>query len=122
VTRPTPEERLADPAGHFPYKHNAALSAAARTVSGLVASAGLSGTSVGDALQADLMEYAVAEVDATADYVAAQEAWLRAQTPEARADERAAAVALANARQAYRVARPRLIQDALTADADSQEG
>lgn len=78
MTRPTFEERLADPASHFPYKHDDALRA------------------VGDD------PAAVAEVNSTAAYVAAQQAYFEDPSDETRAAERAAANALRDIRQARR--------------------
>lgn len=120
MTRPTFEERLADPAGHFPYKHEEALRGAARAVAAQVAALMIANPDVESGLHAALLELAEAEVDATADYVAAQEAWFRERTPEARAAERGAADALTAARQARRTGRQPLIDAALAAD--TQEG
>ena len=122
MTRPTFEERLADPAGHFPYKHEEALRGVARAVDREVSDLDLPADALA-ALRAALLEDAEAEVDATADYVAAQEAWFREQTPEAREAERVAARALAEARLNRRLNRPRLLAEAVggTTD-DTQEG
>ena len=79
--RPTFAERLEDPLSHFPYKHDEALAAAGSDPA------------------------AVAEVDATAAYVAAQEAYLRDPSEETRAAEREAAQALQDVRRERRQAR-----------------
>jgi hypothetical protein len=96
--RPSFEDRLTDPASHFPYKHDAALRAAG-----------------GDPA-------AEAEVDATAAYVKAQEDYLRNPGEETRADERAAAKALQDVRADRRFLRgaPALVQ-ALSAEVDRLE-
>jgi len=91
--RPTFAERLEDPLSHFPYKHDEAL------------------TAVGDDPAAR------AEVDATAAYVAAQEAYLRDPSEETRADEREAAQALQDVRRERRQARE---QDETTRTAERE--
>lgn len=96
--RPTGEERIADPLSHFPYKYNRAMAAA------------------GGDLDAE------AEVDATAAYVEAQEAYLRTPSEETRAAERAAAQALQAARRARREAREALAQQAADAADEQPEG
>jgi len=80
--RPTAEERIADPLSHFPYRH-----AAAR--------------------RAVTSEAEEAIVDATAVYVAAQEAWLREPSAESKAAHREAADIVVTTRQAHRAERER---------------
>lgn len=115
--RPTFAERLADPLSHFPYKVDDARAAAARTARREAVSAELASPEIEAQLQEALQAFADDEVDATAAYVAAQEAYLRAPSDETRADERAAADTLAIARAARREARPRLITSAARQDA-----
>jgi hypothetical protein len=79
--RPTFEDRLSDPLSHFPYKHSKALEHA----------------------QGDPAHEA--EVDATAAYVAAQQAYFENPSDESRADERQAAQALQDVRADRRLLR-----------------
>jgi hypothetical protein len=115
--RPTFAERLEDPLSHFPYKRAAAQRGYTREVLRTVINLGLQDIEVEEQLSQQLQEYATAEVEATAAYVAAQETYLREPTPDNRAAERAAADAVVAARCETRLARPRLIADAVEADA-----
>jgi hypothetical protein len=86
--RPDLAARIDDPDSHFPYKENVAL----RAVDG--------------------DDAATQEVHATSAYIKAQEDYLRNPTDETRADERAAASALTEVRQARRILRetPAIVQ------------
>lgn len=124
--RPTFAERLTDPLSHFPYKLDEAHAGAARTVRRQVNALELHDSRVEESITATLLEYAAAEVDATAAYVAAQEAYLRDPSDETRRAEREAANALTAERRSRREARDWLIADAREQDAailaENQEG
>lgn len=98
--RPTFEERLADPLSHFPYKHDDAREGAAREEMRRGLEAGHT-----DEMIEDSINLAHDEVDATAAYVEAQEAYFRDPTPERRQAEREAAAELQEARRKRREVR-----------------
>lgn len=118
--RPTFEERLTDPASHFPYKLDDAVRGAERAVRREVATLELYDAAVISELSDRLLELAMAEVEANDAYVAAQRDYLAAPSQESRAVERQAADALTAARATRREIRPRLIADARERDAAIQ--
>jgi hypothetical protein len=115
--RPTFEERLADPLGHFPYKLDEAHAGVEREVRRQVNALELHDAQVQDSLTTALVDLAAGVVDATAAYVAAQEAYLRGPSDETRRAEREAANALTVERRDRRAARDWLIADARNQDA-----
>jgi hypothetical protein len=115
-SRPTFEERLNDPLSHFPYKRDEAHTGAARDVRRFVRSLELDDETEQSLIEA-LLPFAAGQVDATAAYVAAQQAYLRDPSDETRAEERACANDLAVVRREYREARARL-----AAQVQGQEG
>lgn len=106
--RPTGEERIADPLSHFPYKQDEAHAGAVRELRRQVRMLELPDEQAEQALFDALLPFAADQVDATAAYVAAQEAYFREPSGDTRAAERAAADQLTEARRAYRDGRDKL--------------